>query len=79
MIKFYEKFPNLKKNNLFLSGESYAGVYVPFLARSIIQYNKLPSRQMTVNFKGFMVNNACTDPNECYVPRMAHSNSIYQY
>jgi carboxypeptidase C (cathepsin A) len=79
LIKFYEKFPNLKKNNLFLSGESYAGVYVPFLARSIIQYNKLPSRQMTVNFKGFMVNNACTDPNECYVPRMAHSNSIYQY
>ena len=69
----------MKKNNLFLSGESYAGVYVPFLARAILQYNKLPSRQMTVNFKGFMVNNACTNPNECYVPRMTHSNSIYQY
>jgi len=34
---------------------------------------------MTINLKGFLVNNACTDPRECYEPRIAHSNSIFQY
>jgi carboxypeptidase C (cathepsin A) len=27
--KFYERFPELKANDLYLSGESYAGIYVP--------------------------------------------------
>jgi len=69
----------LKKNELYISGESYAGVYVPWVSKAILDYNKLPSRQMTINLKGFLVNNACTDPRECYIPRIAHSNSIFQY
>ena len=28
---WYEKFPNFLQNELFVSGESYAGVYVPYL------------------------------------------------
>jgi len=77
--KFYEKFPNLKKNDLYISGESYAGVYVPYVSKAILDYNKLPSRELTINLKGFLVNNPCTDPKECYIPRLAKSNSIYQY
>ena len=34
---------------------------------------------MTINLKGFLVNNPCTDPRECYIPRIAKSNSIFQY
>ena len=30
--KFFEKFAELKDNDFFISGESYAGIYVPFLA-----------------------------------------------
>jgi len=29
---WYTKFPEFKSNKLFVSGESYAGVYVPYLA-----------------------------------------------
>ena len=29
---FYVKFPEFAKNDLWVSGESYAGVYVPYLS-----------------------------------------------
>ena len=32
MEEFYGKFPEYKDNSLFISGESYAGLYVPYLA-----------------------------------------------
>lgn len=79
MRKFYEKFPNFKKNELYISGESYAGVYVPYVVKAINDFNKLQSREVTINLKGFLVNNPCTDPRECYIPRIAKSNSIFQY
>jgi len=30
--EWYVKFPEFADNKLFVSGESYAGVYVPYLA-----------------------------------------------
>lgn len=32
MEAWYRKFPEFKSNELFISGESYAGVYVPYLS-----------------------------------------------
>ena len=34
---------------------------------------------MTINLKGIMINNACTDPRECYEPGNDVDMSIYQY
>lgn len=73
------KFPNLKKNDFYISGESYAGIYVPYLAHEIIKFNKLPSsKEKIIKLKGIMVGNACTHPKECY-EATAEGNSEYFY
>lgn len=53
----------MKKNDFYITGESYSGVYVPYLAYEIIKFNKLPSsKERIIRLKGIMVGNACTDP-----------------
>lgn len=62
MIDFFRKFPNLKKNDFYIAGESYAGVYIPFLAKKIIDMNELPSSETKIKLKGIMIGNGCTNP-----------------
>lgn len=79
LIAFFKKFPNLKKNDFYITGESYTGIYGPYLAYKIIQANKLPSTETKIKLVGMMINNACTDPRECYEPGNDINLSIYQY
>lgn len=62
LLQFYKRFPTYKNNQFYIAGESYAGIYVPYLANEIIKHNKLSVKDISINFKGFMVGNACTDP-----------------
>lgn len=59
------KFPELQDNDLYLSGESYAGIYVPYLAQRIHKFitdaKHKGSKDYIPNFKGFMVGNGVTD------------------
>lgn len=61
-VFFMKKFPNLKKNDFYITGESYSGIYIPYLADLINKKNKLPERELTIRLKGIMIGNACTDP-----------------
>ncbi|TNV78861.1 hypothetical protein FGO68_gene11668 [Halteria grandinella] len=59
---FSMKFPELQGNDLWLAGESYAGIYVPYLVRLIDQYNiQNPSNDFKPNLKGFILGNPLTD------------------
>jgi cathepsin A (carboxypeptidase C) len=52
---FANKFPELVQNNFFITGESYAGVYIPTLAKEILDHAP------EINLKGLAVGDPCTD------------------
>jgi len=76
---FYEKFPTLFQNDLYLAGESYAGVYVPYLAFAIDQFNFNPKTKpaQRIRLKGFMVGNGVTDYSVDLTP--AQIDSFYYH
>lgn len=52
---FNNKFPELETNDFFITGESYAGVYIPTLSKEIL--DNAPE----INLKGIAVGDPCTD------------------
>jgi serine carboxypeptidase-like clade 2 len=71
MRMFFLKFPNLKKNDFYITGESYAGIYIPTLAKAIIDFNEEADVDR-INLKGIAIGNGCTHPTEC-------GNIIYSF
>ena len=63
-LEWFKKFPEFANNELYISGESYAGVYVPYLAYYITEHNEKYADDDTVfkpNLKGFAVGNGVTN------------------
>ncbi|KAK2421970.1 serine carboxypeptidase [Trifolium repens] len=60
LLKWFERFPQYKETDFFISGESYAGHYVPQLSQVIVKHNSA-TKQNSINLKGYMVGNAVTD------------------
>lgn len=61
LLKWFEQFPEFQANPFYISGESYAGIYVPTLALEVakgIRRRKKP----VINLKGYIVGNGVTDP-----------------
>ena len=49
MIQFFKLFPQYQKNDFYVTGESYAGKYVPALSYKIHTAN--PTAKLKINFK----------------------------
>ncbi|KAJ9703296.1 hypothetical protein PVL29_004905 [Vitis rotundifolia] len=60
LLRWFGEFPEFITNPFYVSGESYAGVYVPTLSAAIVQGIKSGAKP-TINFKGYLVGNGVTD------------------
>jgi len=48
--QFFKIYPSFRNNYLFISGESYAGVYVPSLCALIVDGQNEYPLKLTVNY-----------------------------
>ncbi|KAJ4831607.1 hypothetical protein Tsubulata_014820, partial [Turnera subulata] len=62
LVNWLERFPQYKTRDFYITGESYAGHYVPQLAYTILSHNA-NGNQTTINLKGIAIGNAWIDDN----------------
>ncbi|WVZ65243.1 hypothetical protein U9M48_014642 [Paspalum notatum var. saurae] len=63
MINWIQRFPEYKGRAFYISGESYAGHYVPQLATDILSHN-INSKNNIINLQAILVGNAYLDYNK---------------
>ncbi|KAF8410023.1 hypothetical protein HHK36_002543 [Tetracentron sinense] len=71
LVKWLERFPQYKTRDFFITGESYAGHYVPQLAYTIL-LNNMNTNQTIINLKGIAIGNAWIDDN-------TNTDGMYDY
>nr|KYP68585.1 Serine carboxypeptidase-like 49 [Cajanus cajan] len=75
--EFFKTHPEFVKNDFYITGESYAGHYIPALAYRINQANK-QNLGIHINLKGLAIGNGLTNPAIQYpaFPDFALENKI---
>ncbi|THG01802.1 hypothetical protein TEA_006148 [Camellia sinensis var. sinensis] len=58
---FFAEHPEFTKNDFYITGESYAGHYIPAFAARVHQGNKA-EEGIHINLKGFAIGNGLTNP-----------------
>ncbi|KAG5599169.1 hypothetical protein H5410_030539 [Solanum commersonii] len=58
---FFKAHPQYVKNDFYITGESYAGHYIPAFASRVHQANK-NKEGIPINLKGFAIGNGLTNP-----------------
>ncbi|KAJ0971758.1 hypothetical protein J5N97_019717 [Dioscorea zingiberensis] len=83
LINWLERFPQYKTRDFFITGESYAGHYIPQLANLIIKNNRKKNNTI-IKLKGIAIGNAYVSDNhnvkgvyEYYWSRSLISNETY--
>lgn len=54
--------PDMADRDFYVTGESYAGHYVPAVSNRLFHEMKKPSAAKKINLKGFAIGNGLTDP-----------------
>ncbi|XP_050667340.1 venom serine carboxypeptidase [Leptidea sinapis] len=72
ITQFFQLFPELQKNKFFITGESYAGKYVPAFAYTIYKNN--PAAKVKINLKAIAIGNGLSDPEH----QLVYSKYLYQ-
>lgn len=72
LVQFFQLFPELRNNDFFVTGESYAGKYVPAVSHAIKDYNV--NANIKINLKGLAIGNGLCDPEN----QLLYSDYLYQ-
>ncbi|XP_061722240.1 venom serine carboxypeptidase-like [Cydia pomonella] len=73
MQQFFTLFPKLRSHKFFITGESYAGKYIPALGMEI--HNQNPTAVNKINLQGMAMGNAYCDP----ANQLDYGNYLYQH
>ncbi|KAI5082006.1 hypothetical protein GOP47_0001749 [Adiantum capillus-veneris] len=61
LVRWFERFPQYKGRVFYITGESYAGHYVPQLAKLVYEQNIKGVDNPDINLKGLLVGNGVLD------------------
>lgn len=61
LLKWFERFPQYKGRVFYIMGESYAGHYIPQLAKLVYEQNLRGVQNPDINLKGLLVGNGVMD------------------
>lgn len=73
MSQFFQLFPHLKSNEFYITGESYAGKYIPALGMKIHEGNMGAGQK--INLQGMAIGNGYCDPEHM----MDYGDYLYQH
>lgn len=72
LVQFFDLFPELQQNEFYVTGESYAGKYVPAISHAIKDYNI--KAKVKINLQGLAIGNGLSDPYH----QFCYSDYLYQ-
>ncbi|XP_076679453.1 venom serine carboxypeptidase [Andrena cerasifolii] len=72
LVQFFKLFPELQDNDFYVTGESYAGKYVPAVSHAIKDFNI--KAETKINLKGLAIGNGLTDPEN----QLVYGDYLYQ-
>ncbi|XP_052194316.1 serine carboxypeptidase II-2-like [Diospyros lotus] len=57
LTNWFKRYPEYKSRDFYITGESYAGYYIPELADTIVKRNKEADPSLLIRLKGIMIGN----------------------
>ncbi|RCI08372.1 hypothetical protein L249_8837 [Ophiocordyceps polyrhachis-furcata BCC 54312] len=65
LTKFFALFPEYQRDDIYMAGESFAGQYIPYIAKAIIDRNAKTARNKW-SLKGLLIGNGWVSPTDQY-------------